>query len=192
MANADRASWHTHPLLITAAAAVIAGFFGLAGIAMGKWLEKEDNKTQSVLPIAANPSFKVAGVWLVDYWETTAYQGVAGGTTPIRVIKTNASPVPFRARIDISKVEGPRVSGYASLKSRTWAIEGYVDGSSLLYIYKDTLNPSSFGSAVIRLESNPDALSGIWAGVSPTFAVRPSKETAGPLLVGGYVRWHRE
>jgi hypothetical protein len=189
MSNADNGRrWHTHPIVVTVASAIALAITSVLSAAYGKHLERAERDQQLVLPISANPAFRVSGGWLVDYWEIAAYREAGSGTLPLRVSTANSTATPFSARIELKKSDGSRISGYATAGSRVWAIEGYIDNSALLYIYKDTLNPNSFGSAVVRIGANPDILNGLWAGVSPTFG---DNSRLGTSLVGGLVRWRR-
>lgn len=139
------------------------------------------------LPISGNPSVAIAGDWKVVYWETATYSPRRGKTPVATSVVTPRDS--FVAQIQLKKKPGrSRFYGTAKSGSRIWALEGYADGNSVIYVYKDSANANSFGSAVIRLSSDAGVLTGVWAGVSPNAPGKQGPQTP-PFLTGGTVRW---
>lgn len=149
---------------------------------------------RTLLPIAANPSTSISGTWTIEYWdlfELTPTPQKSGRLDPI--FEENQAPPTLKAttaQIEISE-KGSFFYGTAMSDGRTWKIEGYLDGDSILYVYKDTTNPNSFGSAFLRRDSMTSGFLGTWSGASPEFTRADGSRSPRPFLVSGRVRWSK-
>lgn len=156
------------------------------------WRLSKQAYSGTLLPIMPNPSVKVGGTWKIEYWELAELEpGRQSKKQVDPLFDINAAHQPlktYKAQIHI-KQRGARIDGVAMGSGRTWKIEGFLDGDSILYIYKDPDNPNSFGSAIIRRAGSGNEYIGTWSGVGPEFVSKGNKTNPNPFIVYGRVRW---
>jgi len=145
------------------------------------------------LPIAQNPVVSLKGRWEVTYWATNAFDAerrVDGGEEDIlRDVPGDRSPEHLKASIYVNE-DGPAFTALALSKKRTWNSEGYIDGDSILYVYKDKSEPNSFGSAFIK-SVGQNTFEGSWTGLSPDFKKEDGTDDPDAFIVHGRVRWRK-
>ena len=141
------------------------------GLYVWGFLQARAEYEHTHLPVEPNPSTSIAGSWTVEFADVTAYEAVAGESTPVPPLRAVAQADPQRvqdAQILIDS-DGPRFSGTASSGGRHWQLEGYVDHDAILYVYKDIENPNSFVSGFLRRVGVKSEYAGLWSGVCPGF-----------------------
>ena len=145
------------------------------------------------LPIAINPSLKLNGTWKVFYYVTYAHNSSTLGDEEHKFLsrqKGKRPPEKEIATIDVD-VKGSSFTAKAYSNGRSWSLEGYIDGESILYVYKDKNEPNSFGSAFLKCISSTELI-GIWNGSSPAFIKGNGDTKSNPFIVSGNVKWVRE
>ncbi|MFC2171221.1 hypothetical protein ACFLU6_01160, partial [Acidobacteriota bacterium] len=166
--------------LIIALIALVPVFFGFYA---GKLKYK-----RTLLPVQPNPSVSLEGRWMTEYADVDALRPQFAAASPFSEESAATDVVFHKATIEVD-VEGPTFTATAWSEHRIWKIEGYIDGDSILYVYKDKYHPNSFGSAFLRKHGSQAGYIGVWAGRSPDFSIGGQQTLENPFLVRGWVRW---
>ena len=146
-----------------------------------------------MLKVSQNPVVDIAGVWRVEFGEYRSYGETFPTTVPALGDAAVGDPTRVTHAVINIKESGTTFFGTAMSDSlgRAWDLDGYIDGSAILYVYKDTRNPDSFGSAVLKPVGSTDVFAGLFAGVSPEFTTVEGVTSRGASIVSGWVRWTR-
>ena len=153
-----------------------------AGIIIGKFKYE-----RTLLPIQPNPSTTIKGRWSAQYADVDVLMPHDDLSTLFEK-QAEVKPLFYKATIDVD-VDGPTFVATAIAGDRIWKLEGYMDGDSILYVYKDKYNPNSFGSAFLRKHRMSPDYVGIWVGRSPEFVKDSNDVLNNPFLVRGWVKW---
>jgi len=171
---------------------IIPGAIPLIAIILSALLTKKVYQ-RFRLPIAKNPSLKLNGTWKVFYYFTNVYNPSTPGDEGHKFLsrqKAKSPPEKEIATIDVY-VKRSSFTAKAYSNGRSWSLEGYIDGESILYVYKDNNEPNSFGSAFLKSISSTELI-GIWNGSSPAFIKENGDMESNPFIVSGNVKWIRE
>ena len=143
---------------------------------------------RTLLPIQPNPSTTIKGRWSAKFADIDALEPQENLSTLFDKQSEVEEPLFYEATIDVD-VDGPTFTATAMAEGRVWKLEGYMDGDSILYVYKDKYNPNSFGSAFLRKHGISSDYIGVWAGRSPEFMKGKADILQNPFLVRGWVKW---
>lgn len=154
-----------------------------AGVIIGKFKYE-----RTLLPIQPNPSTTIKGRWSAKFADIDALGAQDNLSALFDKLSEAEEPLFYEATIDVD-VDGPTFIATAMAEDRVWKLEGYMDGDSILYVYKDKHNPNSFGSAFLRKHGASSDYVGVWAGRSPEFVNGKGNILQNPFIVRGWVKW---
>lgn len=175
-----RYKWLIRHVVVPIAVALVPLF---AGVIIGKFKYE-----RTLLPIQPNPSTTIKGRWSAKFADIDALEPQENLSTLFDKLSEVEEPLFYEATIDVD-VDGPTFTATAMAEGRVWKLEGYMDGDSILYVYKDKHNPNSFGSAFLRKHGATSDYIGVWAGKSPEFMKGKADILQNPFLVRGWVKW---